>query len=306
MRTGEKMDFLEISIVFKVDGVLRLGNDLSSAIRGLWGRSLKKIYCFQRQLDCRDCSLENCTYYVLFEKQLSHSEQYHPYIIRAESTAENRIAASFVFFGWICEHFDKLIFSLIALDGNTLVRDGQSHKLSLHTICDSDGNLLFSEGSKRISIPKIRKLRYHPQAADTILLTLKTPLRQKHQGKLMDSFVWESFAKSLIKRIRFIDAHYNHGRLQIPDQIEIEGVEVLTNETRWSEKIRMSFRQDSKMSIGGLVGTVCLRGVSPEMLGIIILARFLHAGKQCSFGNGKIGLKNLSDPAHLVHTPRQN
>ena len=297
------MDFVELFLEFEPNGQVRSGSDLSSALRGLWGRSLKKVYCHQRQLDCSACSLENCTYYVLFEKQLSQAEQYHPYIISAKSTAANVIEVRLKFFGWICEHYEKLVYSLLNLDNTILLRDGQSSSLALQRILDGEQNILFAKGSSQLRGPKIVRLQYRPQAEDVLELVFKTPLRQKHNGKLMDIFVWKAFAKSVINRIRFINLHYNQGKLPIPAQIDIDGVVVLYNKTYWSEKVRMSFRQESKMSIGGLIGKVVLKGVSPEMIGVLKLARYLHAGKQCTFGNGEIGLKKCQTLASDHHIP---
>ncbi len=289
------MDFFDLLLVFNAEYPLQHDNDLSSAIRGLWGRSLKKLYCLQKQLDCRGCSMQNCTYYVLFEKKFSSAEQYHPYIIQAHSQAPNRIEARFKFFGWICNHYEKVIFSLLNLHNTTLIRGGTSSKISLQQIYDGLGNLMYSGEDTGITRPKLIKLRFKPQIADEVELILKTPLRQKNQGLLMDRFAWEPFAKSLIHRIRSLDNHFNNNNLNIPLDIDISGVEILHNDTCWSEKIRVSFRQNEKMSIGGLIGSVRLRGISPDMIAVLKLARHLHAGKQCSFGNGEISLRNLSD-----------
>ncbi len=289
------MDFLVLNLSIKTDEDLQVGEDLSSAIRGLWGRSLKKIYCFQKQLDCRDCKLDNCTYYVLFEKKLSHSEQYHPYIIQAQSIRSGSIRARFTFFGWICQHYEKLLFSILNLEGNTLMRSGRRHILDIDSVYDLKDNCLFQRGSPNVQKPYIKSLQYRPQEMDCFDMILTSPLRQKYRGKFMSVFIWEAFAKSLINRIRFIDTHFNHGKLDIPSNIDIDDVQVLKSETRWDEKQRRSFRQDARMSIGGLVGTVRLQGVSSEMLGILKLARYLHAGKQTTFGNGKISLKKCQE-----------
>jgi hypothetical protein len=289
------MEFLVLNISIKTDEALQTGEDLSSAIRGLWGRSLKKIYCFQKQLDCKDCKLDNCTYYVLFEKKLSHSEQYHPYIIQAQSDKHGLILVSFSFFGWICQHIDKLLFSILNLDAGILMRSGRRHTLAIDSVYDLKHNCIFQRGSPGVQKPCIKDLQYRPQEMDCFDMTLVSPLRQKHKGKFMNTFIWEAFAKSLINRVRFIDTHFNHGKLEIPIDIDIDDVQVLKSETRWDEKQRRSFRQDTKMSIGGLLGTVQLKGVSPEMLGILKLARYLHAGKQTTFGNGKISLKKCQE-----------
>ena len=125
------MHFLEIKAHYALEQPIDIVKDLSSAIRGVWGRSLRNIYCFQKQLDCINCSLVNCTYFVLFEKKLSNADQYHPYIIQSQVLNPNLIEARFKFFGWICEHSEKLLYSIINMNSRVLNRESVSHKLLL-------------------------------------------------------------------------------------------------------------------------------------------------------------------------------
>ncbi len=154
------MDYLELNLAFHVNHQLQVSSDLSSAMRGLWGRSLKKIYCYQKQLDCTQCSFENCPYYVLFEKKLSSFEQYHPYIIQSRFYPPDIVMAKFKFFGWICEHQEKLINSVLNLNHTILTRDGVETPLNLIDIRDGYNNLLWTENEVSIARPKTRILKY--------------------------------------------------------------------------------------------------------------------------------------------------
>ncbi|MEF3693859.1 MAG: CRISPR system precrRNA processing endoribonuclease RAMP protein Cas6 [Candidatus Cloacimonadota bacterium] len=289
------MLFLEFKVHYIPNQSMPIISDLSSAIRGLWGRGLRSVYCFQKQSECSNCALDNCTYYVLFEKKLSDSDQYHPYIIQAQVVNPFLIEAKFRFFGWICEHSEKLIYSLLQTDGKILHRNGQAYQLSLCKILDCRDASLYSKGNPNINRPHLASLKFVPREVPGLRIDFLSPLRQKHEGRLMSEFEWMPFAKSLINRIRFINTHFNRDELTIPDNIELDGVKIVSSHTYWSEKIRVSHRQDARMSIGGLVGYVVVKDVSPEMVGILKLARYLHAGKQCSFGNGEIGLRILSE-----------
>jgi len=303
------MKYLEIKAFYLTDQPIGMITDLSSAIRGLWGRGLHKIYCYQKQLECSECPLENCTYYVLFEKQLSSSDQYHPYIIQSRVISPYLIEAKFKFFGWVCDHLEKLLYSIINTNNMLLKREGNSYRLTLQKIEDLNSNQIYSADSEMITRPTLKMLYFRPEEVPLLEITFTTPLRQKHQGKLMSEFMWEPFAKSLINRIRFINEHFNRNELNIPEQINLDGVEIKEANTYWSEKIRVSFRQESKMSIGGLLGSVVLANVSPEMIGMLKLGRYLHTGKQCTFGNGEFALRNLSENQSVTEnksTPSQN
>ncbi len=268
--------------------------DLSSALRGVWGRALRSIYCYQKELDCAACDFATCTYHVLFEKKFSSSEHYHPYIIQSRFNAPGEIMVWFKFFGWICEHIDKLVYSIVRMHSKAIFLQGEHLTLALKEIHD-ENKLIYSSETSTVKRPHLRKLLFSPQECPELQITFKTPLRQKFQGSLMSDFKWEPFAKSLIKRIRYIDEHFNRSELMIPENIEI-GYDELGVDLHWSEKVRVSFRQDARMSIGGLIGTINIKGLSREMVAILKLARFLHAGKQCTFGNGELGIKKMSVP----------
>jgi len=173
------VNYIELTAFYTLDQPIGIIADLSSAIRGLWGRGLKKIYCFQKQLECSNCPLENCTYYVLFEKQLSSSDQYHPYIIQSRVVNPYLIEAKFKFFGWICEHLEKLIYSIINTDNTVLKREGNAYHLTLQKIEDLKAKVIFSAESEIVTRPKLIKLSYSPQEVPLLELIFKTPLRQK-------------------------------------------------------------------------------------------------------------------------------
>lgn len=285
------MHYFEMTSFFRTDEPIQADRDLSSALRGIWGRALKGIYCNQKQLDCAECDFTNCTYYVLFEKKHSESGGYHPYVIQAKFLRPGLIAAKFKFFGWICEHSEKLVYSLIRTGGRRIMLRGRGYKLELVGIADAEGQKIYDPGQTTVRRPEPAQIDFSPEECQEMLLTFKTPLRQKSRGSLMPDLNWDSFAKSLIHRIRYIDEHFNRKGLGLPDNIDISLSEAPEARLNWSEKLRKSFRQGSRMSIGGLTGSVRLRGPSPEMVGILKLGARLHAGKQCTFGNGEMEIK---------------
>jgi len=287
------MRYLEIKASFGINAPVEVERDLSSTLRGVWGRALRGIHCRQKQLECAECGFSNCAYFVLFEKKYSLAEQYHPYIIQSRFTDTGKIEARFKFFGWPCEHSGSLLNSVISVGGRQISLLGKRYILELVEIRDAADNILFKPESTTVRRPSVRELEYSPQACPGLVLTFITPLRQKQRGRLMNDFEWEPFAKSLIQRVRFIDQHFNREELKIADNIDISLASPPVCRTRWSEKLRVSFRQDSRMSIGGLLGRVKLMGVSPEMVGVLKLGRWLHAGKQCTFGNGEINLQKI-------------
>ncbi len=278
------MDFVEIKVHFVTDAPVI--SEMSSAIRGLWGRSLRRIYCIQRSINCDNCPFYNCNYFTIFEKKYGDYEQYHPYIIRFIESFEQGFIVSFKFFGFSCANIDKLLLSILNIAGQNLNIGGRRYDIQIESITERSGIVLYKKGRDAIYYPRVGKIEYQPRDASSCAVRFMTPYRQKYQGNLMREFEFEPFAKSLIKRVRYLDQYFNNSRLGLPQFIDIDGVQISQKNMTWVEKPRKSFRQQAKMSFGGLMGSVTLHGLSPEMYGIILLGGELHSGKQCSFGNG--------------------
>lgn len=260
--------------------------DLSSTIRGVWGRGLRRAYCLQRNIGCKDCPFESCTYYSVFEKQYGEFESFHPYIIHALESDSNTISVIFKFIGWVCDNPGQLILSILKTDGAFIMSRGQRIPIKLISIHGQEGLRLFSQGDDRIISPIPRILSFSPQEADTVSLDFLTPLRVKHKGHLLSHFLWQPFFRSLASRIRFLDQYFNYGDLRLPPLEDASEPQILSSTMIWQERFRKSFRQDSKMTVGGLTGKVELGGLDPDTIGFLKLGSFLHSGKQCSFGNG--------------------
>ncbi len=56
----------------------------------------------------------------------------------------------------------------------------------------------------------------------------------------------------------------------------------------WYDWQRYSFRQDKKMLMGGMTGSVTYEGKISEYLPLIDFCEQVHLGKQTTFGLGKI------------------
>ncbi len=290
---GESMQLVELVVRYKHDGCLKDFVDLSSAIRGVWGRALRKTYCLQKGLwECDQCPFDRCVYHVIFEKQYGSYERFHPYIIQHLSTGPDHIDIAYKFIGRVCSNADKLLLSILRTDKEEIILQGDRHKLTVESITSPSGNMYYHFNTdSRIKRPQARILSYEPEFSSTLTIHMQSPLRQKSMGQMMSRFDWLPFAKSLISRIRYLDAYFNDQALILPEYIELPGAKLTRSEMFWNEKIRKSFRQNSKMSIGGLVGHAVLEDVSPEIHGMLKLGEALHCGKQTSFGNGKYKLE---------------
>ena len=58
----------------------------------------------------------------------------------------------------------------------------------------------------------------------------------------------------------------------------------------WKDWQRYSSRQDRKMSLGGVVGSIELEGLTAFHRTLLAVGQMIHAGKNATFGLGKYRL----------------
>ncbi len=96
--------------------------------------------------------------------------------------------------------------------------------------------------------------------------------------------------RNLLRRLSSL-AYFHHGwelDLDFTGLIErAAGVRLVEDNTRWVNWERYSSRQDSKMNLGGVVGTVVYEGDLDEFIPLLRLGELVHVGKGAVFGMGK-------------------
>lgn len=286
------MDYFVLKCYVSIQGCHCVDNDLSSSFRGLWGRNLKKTFCFHKNTDCKDCASESCLYFHIFEKKYGENDEYRPYIIYHNKENVDEIEIQFIFFGFLCNHSEKILIPIIQLHQQSLYFKDQKFLLDIKRVEDQYGQIIFNH--RHISYDKIHINYIIPEeeSGKQIRITFITPLRMKFQNQLMRHFNFEAFVKSLIRRISFINTYFNEAEDDIPiydpKMLECE----IKCQLKWVEKYRRSLRQNQSMSIGGLMGYIELKNPHPKLLYLLRIGEIVQVGKQTSFGNGKYIFKN--------------
>jgi len=281
------MKFLVLKVFFEGNTILPEYYDLSSSIRGIWGRNLKSIYCLQRNISCSDCGFSHCIYYNVFEKQSGNNNDYRPYIIWHNTENKDETEVHFVFFGIFSEYFDRLMAPILQIQDRPLLSGNKQIDLRINRILDFKNNLIFDSKSCNFSEIKTQDIEMSPVITEQLTLRFISPLRMKYQNVLMREFILEAFVKSIIKRYSAINEYFNNNESEALVLNESVLDTRYESNLKWTEKYRRSFRQNEKMSIGGLTGTVKIYNPSADLIKILQYGELIQAGKQTSFGNGK-------------------
>lgn len=139
-----------------------------------------------------------------------------------------------------------------------------------------------------VSIPSCKKIE----------ITFLSPLRLKHQGKLLrpEAFTAEIWLKQLIWRVSLL---LKDSSVELPKEDiscllkQLSQISFYDAELFWMETGRRSSRQNTKMSMGGILGRFFLEGELEPILPWLELGMTLHVGKSASMGFGAFGVKSL-------------
>lgn len=123
-----------------------------------------------------------------------------------------------------------------------------------------------------------------------IVIQLKTPIKIQHQGKLIEVIEFPILMGNLARR--FSNLSFFHTDREVRFDYEnmvncAKGVRIAQDNTWWSDLTRYSHRQNRRMKMGGLVGSVTYEGDIKAFLPLLVLGESIHVGKNTVMGFGK-------------------
>lgn len=279
------MNYLDLDVSFELSGKIPKNWNFASAFRGIFGRSLMKLNCIQRNIDCSNCSLSSCVYYQIFEKRDDYLT-YRPYIIYQKKFEENRLSILFRFFGDFVANYNQLILALIHMENYFIKIKGEKHKFKINRI-HSDDSIVYDKNTGEIYQAKTAKqeMPICNEELD-ILLQLQTPLRIKKNNSLMRDFDFRSFYTSIYKRLNYFNEHFLNEKYELPKYDKNEP-SILRAKTKWTDTNRFSQRQRQQMQFGGITGEIDINKITPSQYSVLKFGEIIHAGRQTTFGLGK-------------------
>jgi hypothetical protein len=129
-------------------------------------------------------------------------------------------------------------------------------------------------------------------------LTLRTPLRVKARGALIEQIDLPAIVQSLCWRLHTLSLFHGPGTWEVDHRAlvaQAREVRIEQPAVQWKEWTRTSGRggRGEKMEFGGLLGNALLRNVSTELRALLLAGSLVHIGKTCVFGNGWVEVGSL-------------
>jgi len=289
-----------------------------STFRGVFGRALKKVVCALKKQKCDTCLLyTKCVYAQVFETPVSTNSKDsriasppHPFVIEPPLTgktyfpAESTFDFALLLMGEVNNFISYFIYAFEQMGRIGIGKkiNGHRGRFLLENVRCNEAVIYSSYDQKlKMSGPvgklELKETKISPDKNICLKLNLKTPLRLKFANKFQADLPFHLLVRAMLRRISSLMNVYGNGEppLDYSGLVKkAQAVKTAEKNLLWYDWQRYSFRQDKKMLMGGITGSVTYDGCIGEYLSLIDFCEQVHLGKQTTFGLGKIELELIS------------
>ena len=293
---------------FQVETPLHLNFYSGSMLRGAFGHALRHISCMTKMKDCKTCPLQaSCPYTLIFEPAppTKHSLQNFsqvptPYVIEPPPLGSKNyqvgetLSFSMVLMGAAIKQLPLIIFAWQRALARGLGKyQSRARLINVINQTEQYAQIIYqAEAAESIQNQQPYTI-LALENKEQLTLHLKTPLRIQKQGKVLsDTMTARDFLMALVRRNYLLSEFYGD-YYQAADFSKLaEQAELiqLKSKLSWCDWTRYSNRQQQKMTLGGVLGTLQLQGDLSAFLEVLNLGQWLHVGNKTSFGMGQYSI----------------
>lgn len=278
------------------------------------GRALKKTVCVTALKNCPRCLLyRSCPYPYIFEtpppenseKMRRYRAAPHPFLLELPLECGSGLyELGLTLVGRAAAYLPYLVYAFQLAGKRGLgkarvpmilvevVQAQPVHKNGWVPIYEPGGVL------KRFP-PSVAEI---PAAPTDVHLRLKTPLRLRHAGRLVNpqTFRFSDLLGALLRRVSLLTYFHTDRPLETDFagiMSKARRVEPLSVGLEWKDWTRYSSRQETTMQMGGLIGEMVIE-LKPgtPFWPYLFLGQWVHAGKATSMGLGQYEIEPASLP----------
>lgn len=273
-----------------------------STFRGVFGHALKRVVCALKLKECPDCILKDtCLYAQVFE---AADTLPHPFVIEPPLNGDRRFHAgeefdcALILFGDANEKLPYFVYAFeqmghIGIGGRV---NGERGRFTLKEV-RANGKRVYAEEDRKLlrsGDPVSLSLSTPETSACAVRVNLETPLRLKFENRLTADLPFHVLVRAMLRRVSSLFNAFGDGEPALDYKglvKEAQEVRVADSKLRWFDWERYSNRQDTRMFMGGMIGSATYEGDLGNYLPLLDIASKVHIGKQTTFGMGKIKWK---------------
>ena len=297
-----ELPLIKLRFTFRLQHDLLLPPYAGSALRGVFGSSLKRVVCLSGKENCEACKLQlSCPYAVVFNSSASNGENgANPYIIEPPMLKERLLKSgdTLVFHQiLIGDAVSKLSYVLLAWIKGFQYGMGKNRAraslVSVYQELEDKEIYLYGENEEQIKELQPIYVLSVPDDKREITLKIETPLRiQREKHPIVpEALTTGDFFSSLIRRTELLYKNHIHTASFLNDKtnllIKAKALNEEKRELYWKDWIRWSARQQTHIALGGVAGEWTLSGEMKSLLPLIYAGQLLHVGKGAVMGMGK-------------------
>lgn len=313
-----RIDYKTFTFSLEAKDVIVLPSYKGSTFRGGFGNVFRRVVCALKKSDCADCILkEKCVYSYVFETpppsdtkiMRKYKAAPHPFVIeppperRRGYKPGDKITFGLTLIGKSVDYLPYFVYTFDELGKIGIGKGRASFELQdvrcdEKIIYDSKSKTLKSFETSSLSLTPHLSLRGKAEAISrpgAISLSFLTPARIVYDNHLTLDLEFHIFIRNLLRRLALLSYFHCNGE---PSNWDFKGIiekakeiQVKKQDLRWYDWERYSFRQDTRMKMGGFVGEITFEGNIEPFMQIIKAGEILHVGKGTSFGLGKYEIK---------------
>ena len=321
--TGLPLQLARFRFDFEVETPLHLHYYAGSQLRGAFGHALRRTACVTRQKDCKACPLyRGCAYPEVFETPAPEdhrlqrfSQVPNPYVIEPPPLGARdyppgaTLSFHLVLMGRALRYLPLIVYAWQRALERHAGLGGGSARLAAVAYVPPEGpeQGLFAEGTLRA--PELAPVPA-PALDGAARLRFSTPLRLQQRGQALGHAMRARDLLMALARRYWLLAEFHQDLRPAVDfraLAEQAGTVALEGELLWRDWHRYSSRQGQPMVLGGVIGTVTLRGELAPFQGLLAAGQWTHLGKNASFGLGQYRLASgIMDPVNASMPVPQN
>jgi len=309
--------YVILDVTMTAEGVAQLPPYKGSTLRGAFGHAFRRVACPFRA--CPPCLVpKTCPYTYVFETPPRDETGWtarlpavpHPFILepppgdRTVYASDEGMTFGLVLVGRAIDFTPYFVVALREMGRAGLGRGRARWRLA--RITDrADGATLYdgaTDAERLLAQPTVHQGVSHtgPLAPTALTLRFETPTRLKYDGHLNDKPEFHVLLRNLLRRLSALAACHCGFTLEVDFRDLIrraEQVATRSADLRWVDWERYSARQETRMTLGGFVGTATFEGDLAPFAPFLRLGEAVHVGKGTAFGLGKYRLEAKEDCA---------